>query len=259
VNTPAQAAVGTIDLIDLDIVSRFYGRDFLPFPFQLTKFTDFTGDYDQRERVVLDRFHNGDLRGIQDWAATYVRADVRVEAHVNALTSDAADVRVVAHRYGEQGYFAHQRRDGDVIEISSLSAYDLGPAVAAAMELSRPGRDASIVIPEYSAKGRQSPSEDDEAFSVRESTGRDDAVVKRARHEVTAIATVQSHWRPTRRWGVDRNKSAVVWVRLAGDGDYAYLPDFSAAQPLTKATLVERVNRLIAEDVATVRQFRRGT
>jgi hypothetical protein len=75
---------------------------------------------------------------------------------------------------------------------------------------------------------------------------------------VSAYATGQGHWRPTRRWGRDRGKPAVVWIRVEGDGEYVYTKDLSYAMPMSRSVLHVRIDRLIAEDVAVVREHRGG-
>ena len=84
------------------------------------------------------------------------------------------------------------------------------------------------------------------------------SVAEVSRADVIAFATVQSHWRPSRRWGFDRGKNAVVWVRIKGDGEYIYSTDFHQALPVTTRILAERIDQLIAEDVASIKKFRSG-
>ncbi|MHA3023896.1 ESX secretion-associated protein EspG [Mycobacterium sp. BMJ-28] len=246
--------VGSISVVDLTAVSSHYGRDFIPFPFMQTMAPQFSPEaFAVHERDVVERFQNGDLRVLQNWAGTYTRADIRVEAHVQFVASDSTSVRVVAHRKGELGYLARQNY-ADVIEMFSLSPYDLGGAVADAMGDITPGTKAAIMVPEY--RGRETVHEEFDPAVRAYSEALD--VVRVARSDIAAVGTVQSHWRPTRRWGVDRGKNAVVWLRLRGDGDYLYAPDFSAAQPISKDKLADRIDRLIADDVAVLRQFRNG-
>jgi hypothetical protein len=247
--------VGSIDVLDLDVISEHYGRDFLPYPFMVTRTGHFASPvaFEMHAREVLDRFHNGDLQVIQNWAGAYVHADIRIEAHVQYIPAETPSVRVVAHRIGEKGYFARQLPDRDVVEIFSLSPYDLGAAVAEAMACERPGKLPAIVVPEYAAPQRLA-SEDDSVSVRARNTNHD--VPRISRSEVAAFATVQTHWRPTRKWGLDSGKSFVLWVRIKGDGDYVYNADFTAAQPMTSAQLTDRVNRLITEDVSLLRRFR---
>jgi hypothetical protein len=247
--------VGSIDLTDLDIISRSYGRDFLPYPFMLTRPSRFSShdDYVAYATSVPDRFNYGDLGVFRRWAASYVHAEIRVECHVQYIPADTPSVRVVANRVGELGYLAKQRPDEDVIDIYELSPYDLGQAVANSIDLVKPGDHSEIVIPEYVLPAHNTDTAED--FTLHHAVDTSTATEVR-RADVTAFGTVQSHWRPTRRWGLDRGKKAVVWVRIKDDGDYIYATDFSRASPLRRPALAERIDKLIAEDVAVLRNFR---
>lgn len=249
--------IGSIDLLDLNVISEFYGRDFLPYPFMRTKPSPYpTKDgFDAYARSVPDRFNNGDLRAFRRWAAAYAYADIRVECHVQYVASDTPSGRVMAHRRGELGFFATQRTDDDVVDVYSLSPYDLGTAVAESVELTRPGNHARILI---KGLGPAAVGHDDvETTLVRHREERDTPTVL-ARSDIAVWATVQTHWRPTRRWGVDRARNAVVWVRMKDDGEYVYEPDFTHAKPMTGPNLAARIDRLIADDVAVLREFRNG-
>lgn len=246
--------VGSIDVVDLTVVSRDHGRDFIPFPFMQTRASTVDPEaFEMHARKVIERFYNGDLSVLQNWAGTYVRADIRVEAHVQFIPADKTSVRVVAHRMGEKGYFARQT-DADVIGSSrcrlTISVKQLRNRWARSLPAT--ARDRCPRVP-----GTPSPVEESDGISVRSHRDSDE-IAKIARGEISALATVQSHWRPTRRWGVDRGKNAVVWVRVQDDGDYLYAPDYTVAQPMSKPQLAARINRLIADDVAVLRRFRDG-
>jgi EspG family len=249
--------VGSIELTDLDIISRSYGRDFLPYPFMLTRPSPFSSgdDYAAYATTVPDRFNNGDLRTFRRWAATYAYADIRVECHVQYIPADTPSVRVVANRAGELGYLAKQRPDEDIVDVYETSPYDLGLAIAESAGLVKPGDRPEIVIPEYVAATAGSDDADD--FTLREIADETSATEVR-RVDVTAFGTVQSHWRPTRRWGFDSGKNGAVWVRIKDDGDYLYAADFSVARPVTQPALAERIDELIAADVVVLRDFRNG-
>ena len=149
--------------------------------------------------------------------------------------------------------------------MSTLSALDLGAAIAGAVGLTEPGTQSRIVIPGYvghfgdRAATEYDDGEDDEIYSVRVAAHRSSqpthSVV--ADEEVTAIATIQSRWQPPRRWGVDWTKSVIVFVQIDADGDYIYTPDFSHAVPLTEHVLRGRIDNLIAEDISALRRERR--
>lgn len=66
------------------------------------------------------------------------------------------------------------------------------------------------------------------------------------------LGTVQSRCQPKGVWSVDWTRDAVVWVRIDGDRDYIYTPDYSQAVPVTPPTLRKRIDQLIAADVAVL-------
>ena len=247
--------VGSIDLTDLDIISKSYGRDFLPFPFLLTRPSRFSthDEYVNYATSVPDRFNHGDLRTFRRWAASYAYADIRVECRLQYIPADTPSIRVVANRAGELGYLAKQRPDEDVIDVYEVSPYDLGRAVADSVDLTKRGNRPEIVIPEYAQQRNNVDAAED--FTVLESTDISTATEVR-RADVMAYGTVQSHWRQTRRWGLDRGKNAAVWVRIKDDGEYLFATDFREARPMTRPMLAERIDKLIAEDVKVLRDFR---
>lgn len=247
--------VGSIDLIDLDSISTFYGRDFLPYPFMLTRPPGFSTqrELDEYARSVPDRFSNGDLRIFYRCCESYVAADIRVECNVQYIPADTPSIRVVAHRAGELGFLAKQRPDEDIIDVYELSPYDLGPAIADSVVLTKPGSRSEIVVPEYLSRSDNANAPQD--FSVRSVLPSSTATEVRSA-DVTAYSRVQSHWRQTRRWGFDRGKKAIVWARIKDDGEYIFSPDFTSARPMDRRTLAERTDRLIAEDVKSLREFR---
>jgi hypothetical protein len=253
--------IGSMDLIDLDILSTLHGRDFLPYPFMLTRPSRFStqSEFDEYAASVPDRFRNGDLRIFQRSCASYLYFDIRVECHVQYIPPDTASIRAVACRVGDAGYLAKQRPDEDVIDVYELSAYELGPAIADTVALTKPGSRPEIVIPEYVDK--YAPVSNNayaaEGLRVRSVVATPTATEVR-RADVTAFGRVQSHWRPTRRWGFDRGKKAIVWVRIKDDGEYICSPDFTSARPMERRTLAERTDLLIAEDVKSLRDFRTG-
>jgi EspG family len=141
--------IGSIDLLDLDIISRFSGRDFLPYPFMFTQPSRFSwhDEYAEYARSVPDRFNNGDLRMFQECAGSYANADIRVECHVQYIPADTPSVRVVAARRDQAGFLAKQRPYEGFIDVYELSPYLLGPAVAESVALEKPGRRSAISFP----------------------------------------------------------------------------------------------------------------
>lgn len=115
------------------------------------------------------------------------------------------------------GFLAKQRPDEDVIDIYELSPYLLGSAVADLGVLAKPGHQSAIVVPEY-ARG-SSNADTSDALIVRHTVDREPNATKVPRAEVVAFSTVQSHWRPTRHWGIDPGKQYAAWVRIKDDGE----------------------------------------
>lgn len=72
------------------------------------------------------------------------------------------------------------------------------------------------------------------------------------------MAVIQSRCDPAREWGLGQGRKAVGWVRVRDDGEYIYNPDFSHATPVTPQTLGKRIDQLIIEDVAVLRQRRQA-
>jgi hypothetical protein len=248
--------IGSISLLDLDIINTIYGRDFLPFPFMYTQPSRFSSqdECSDYERSVPERFNTGDLAIFRDCIGAYAIADIRVECHVQHIPADATSIRVVAIRLEQMGFLAKQRPDDDVIDIYELSPYLLGPAVADSAALQKPGHRSGIIIPEYAQVPNNTRAPDGPTIQHTIEGTPNSAEVPRA--EVTAFGTVQTHWRPTRRWGIDRGKKCDVWVRIKDDGEYLYKPDFSEATPVTKPILAERIDRSISEDIKALRRFR---
>ncbi|WP_156753036.1 ESX secretion-associated protein EspG [Mycobacterium sp. 1482292.6] len=249
--------VGTLPLRDLQMIGEFEGRDFLPYPFMFTQPSRFATRDEAMAyaNTVPDRFKYGDLSSFRECIAAYNAADIRVGCHVQYIPAVTPSVRAVAYRAGELGFFAAQRPDSDLIDIHVVSPYDLGEAIADAVTLMGPGCHQKIVVPEYAPRAKAEFDTGDFVIRHRQDP-RDEFTV--AASEVTAYATVQSNWRPMRTWGRDRNKEAAIWVRIHGDGEYLYARDLSHASPMTRPVLHERIDQLIGDDVAILKEFHRG-
>jgi hypothetical protein len=247
--------VGTLPLFDLDAIARFFGRDFLPYPFMFTRRTDFANRDEALAyaNAVPDRYNHGDLNVFMDSVAAYHEADIRVECHVQYVPPDIPSMRVVAYRSDELGFFASQRPDADVIDVFTVSPYDLSAAICEAVPVTQPGQHPKIVVPEYLP--RDGAEFDHGDFSVRHSSASSDEVTI-AGSDVAVYATIQSHWRPMRQWGRDPSKPYLVWIRVRDDGEYLYEPDRLSAKPMTPAALRTRIDELIAEDIVLLREFR---
>jgi hypothetical protein len=255
VNTSVRRTIGTLDLLDLSVISEFYGRDFLPYPFRYTQPSRYATQDEQSAyaETVPDRFHHGDLRLFGNAVTGYADADVRVECHVQHIPADTASIRMIAYRVDMSGYLAEQRADADAVDVFTIAPQEMGAVIGNRLGLTGPGKHQRVVVPEYAATAR--PLAMPGTVVVRERPDSYDATTIAA-SEVTAYSTVQSHWRPTRRWGPDRGRPMVVWIRVADDGEYLYAPDGSHAVPMTEAALRERIDGHVARDLALLQDYR---
>jgi hypothetical protein len=249
--------VGSLDLLDLRIIGEYVGRDFLPFPFMFTAPSPFAYADEAREygTTVPDRFKYGDLSVFSECLDAYRDADIRVECHVQYMPADTPSVRVIGYRKGDLGFFMSQRPDVDLVDVCTVSPYDLGAAISDAVTLTQPGQHLQMVVPQYAPRYR--PEFDTGDFVVgHRLTSPDEMTIDAS--QLSAYATVQSLWYPMGGWGVAPYTPAVEWVSARDDGDYIYVPNGSYAVPMTRSLLQERIDRGIADVVAVVRELRRG-
>jgi hypothetical protein len=248
--------VGTLDLLDLQLINERYGRDPLPYPFMLTEPTrfEFVDELAEYASHLPERLRSGDLSVFAKCLDAWTRVDVTVTGHVQHIPGDTPSIRLLAFRAGQVGYLLEQRTDADVIEVSTLSPFELGAAIAQAMGLEAPGRHTRIVIPEF-LPSRRAITQDDDDVVVRHDVI-DNPGAKVPVSHLTALGTVQSSWRPAREWGIDTRRPSVTWMRMWDDGEYLGVPDRSRGIPLTVALLRDRIDNLIADDIAMLREFR---
>jgi len=247
----------TVDLFDLKVLNEIHGYDFLPYPFMHTRPGEF-GSVDEvaaHARAVRERYASGDLRQLSRYMTNYAGADICVTFNVQYIPNDTPSLRIVAHRMDEQGFLAEQRSDADLVDVYQISPYELGAAIAHLAPLGQPGQHGAIVVNEYLQPGPNRYDRGDFLVSDSFASGPEISVPATA---VTAYATVQSHWRRRATWGLDREKEILVWIQVRDDGDYIFAPDMASAQPMTRRVLHERVDRLIADDVAILREKRSG-
>lgn len=250
-----QRHVGILELLDLEGIWSYLGRDYLPYPFMFTRPTRLA-TYDAARgyaNTVPDRFNYGDLLVFKECVDAYHRAEIRAECHVQHIPADTPSLRVMAYRAGHLGFFMAQRPDADVVDVYTVSPYDLGAAICEATSLTQPGGHHEIAVPEY-ARTPQSEYDTETIVVHHQLAALTEVTIPAS--EVTAYGRVQSHWRAARRWGFDYTKQAVVWVRINGDGEYIYVPDGSHATPMNRTDLHRRIDELIAEDIVLRREFR---
>jgi hypothetical protein len=255
----AADSVGALELLDLDIISEYDGRETLPYPFRYTQPQRFATEDEVAAyaRTVPDRLRHADLRPFKVALNAYATADVWVDCHVQQIRQDTPSARVLAYRKGNRGFVCVQRPDADVVDIDCVSPYELGAAICDAVSLTKPGRHPSVIVPEY-GKPPQKDWEVD-AFTVKHQVSTPLEVTV-AESEISSYAIVQSHHQLVRRrWGPDPERPSVVWIQVADDGDYIYRPEHSAAQPLTASILRDQIDKMIASDVALLRARRRDS
>lgn len=246
-----------VEVVGVEAISESFGRDFMPHPFVHTQPSPFTGldGYARYSNELLARVNYGDLGGLKQWFSDYAAADLRVECVID--TGGEPRRRLLAHRRGESGYLAIQQPDEDVVDVYSVSPSHLGAAIAGSANLIGPGEHVRITIPDIG--GAPPPrGEDTGRVSVHIQPNTAPGTVVLFRTDITTFARVQSRWRLARDWGFDRQKKAVVWVQIDGDGDYVYAPGYRYLTPVTARDLALRIDQLIAEDVAAIREARSG-
>ena len=247
--------VGALDLLDLQLINERYGRDSLPYPFMLTRPTrfEFVDEMAQYAAQLPDRLRSGDLSAFARCLNALPHADITVTGHVQHVPADVPSVRVLAFRAGQAGYLLKQRADIDVVDVYTVSPFELGVAIATAMSLKEPGRHPRIVIPEYvplrAAVVDGDVVDEDEDDVVVRHTAFTSPEVNVSVSQLSAYAKVQSNWRPTREWGIDLGKELLVWMRVRDDGDYLGVPDRRCGIPLSVALLRERIDGMIVADV----------
>lgn len=259
--------VGSIAVVDLEAICELYGRYVLPYPLGRSRPVGSLWLLTRDTAPVGERLNNGDLRIFREWVEAYVRADISAECRVSYPSDEVPDIRLHAFRAGESGFIAAQRPDADVIdvvEISTVSPYDLGAVIAGSVALTKPGSRSQITVPGntgYFAAPVDTFDPDDEddeyGFTVRDTVRATPTATTVADGDVTATATVQSRCDPAREWGVDAAKKVLTWMQVKDDGDYISTPDSGYAVPMTEEMLRTRIDQLIAEDVAVLRR-RRG-
>lgn len=265
IQTVALRQSGSVELNDLIGMCPDQG-DGVPYPFWRTNRSPYWGDIAKRLEP-LDRRFTGQADTIGRWVSTYTQADIWVECRVNSFDKAIGDGRLMGHRLGDDGFLALQRPHADVIDIYELSAVALGAALAASAGLWRPGSRSAITVPGILDDFTTVPPPANPDFAASEDDEYGYSVTLRAQHRQSASATVdqntlmllgtaQSRFEPRPVRDVDWTKPAVVWVRVRNDGDYIYTENYRHAVPLTPPLLQERIDALIAADVAALRKNR---
>lgn len=251
----ARREIGALDLLDLHLINQRRGRDSLPYPFMLTRPTrfEFVDELAEYAAQLPERLNSGDLGAFARCLEAWAHADVTVTGHVQYIPADTASIRVLAFRTGQAGYLLEQRADADVVDVYTISPFELGSAIATAMNLGLPGRHSRIVIPEFVPE-RTADGDTDNVVVRHDLTAV--AGVEVSASQMSAYAGVQSNWRPSREWGIDTRKESLTWMRMRDDGDYLGVPERSTGIPLTVALLRQHIDGLIDADIEALHEAR---
>lgn len=263
---PPRRHIGRITTTDLSALCTAHGLDGLPYPFAPTPPNDLT--HRDSAGTATETAQQSDNGALRDWIQDYLSADIWVTSRTHHSEPDTPDHRILAHRAGDIGYLAIQSAD-DSIEIHTLNAHDLGPAVAHQVRLTQPGQHRQVVVNRYIDYFTQPAANrfddldcdlDDPAFTV--SVQVRTTPPQQQRHptisddDITAVTTIQSRWQPARTWGTDWSQTAIVLITATDDGDYVYTADYTHATPTDHQTLTARINQLITEDITAIRHHR---
>jgi len=247
--------LGTLTVLDLHIFCQEYGRGFLPYPFRFTKPTPYQYEEELNgyRADLLERFTAGEFDHLRRWLDVALReAEIRVDSmFMNASEVTAA---LSATRWQEVGFIANQDAD-DVISVSQVSAYDLGPEIGKRAELSgKPGTYPKATIPSLNIHTRSSQPSSTEPIIADDVTVLDSVPVIPFK-ELVAGGEIHTDYRPPKQWAPDRTKEFIGWINTA-DGDYVVQAPYEYATPVTRTQLIDKIDRLIAGDAAEIRELR---
>ena len=247
--------IGTLTVLDLHLFCQEYGRGFLPYPFRFTKpiAYKYEDDVNRYRRGLIERLTSGEFDHLRRWLAVQMReAEIRVESmFVNAGEITAA---FSATRWHELGFIANQDAD-DVISVSQLSAYDIWSEIGNLAELSgKPGSQPRVAIPSVRVHMR-SPQPSSTDSTIIDEVKVVDQVPVIPFEQLVAGGEIHTDYRPPRGWRPDRTKEFVGWVTTT-DGDYVVQAPYEYATPVTRKQLIDKIDRLIADDAAQIRELR---
>jgi hypothetical protein len=246
--------LGTLTVLELHIFCQEYGRGFLPYPFRFTKPVpyEYEDELNGYRADLIEQFTAGEFNHLRRWLDIALR---EAEIRVDSMMMNASEVTAAlsATRWQDLGFIATQDTD-DVISVSQLSAFDLGPEIGKLAQLSgKPGSHPKVTIPSLNIRMRS---------RRRSSTGSvivDDvqavALPAISFEELLAGGEIHTDYRPPRRWAPDRTKDFIGWVSTA-DGDYVVQAPYEYATPVTRTQLIDNIDRLIAGDAAELRDLR---
>lgn len=246
--------LGTLTVLELHIFCEEYGRGSLPYPFRFTKPSPYRYD-DELNRYradLIERFRAGEFDQLRRWLDVLMReAEIRVES----MSMNASEITgaLSATRWQELGFIASQDAD-DVISVTQLSAYDLGPEIGRLAGLSgKPGSHPKVTVPSLGIQRRSQPPSSRGSVIVDEVIAVDSVVIPF--EELVAGGEIYTDHRPPKQWRPDRTKEFIGWLNTV-DGDYVVQAPYEFATPVTRKQLIDKIDRLIAADAAELRELR---
>lgn len=253
--------IGTLSVLELDTLSKHYGRDFLPYPFRFTRSIPYESADDVRvfRASVLDGFKSGKFDHLRRWLDVQLRdADLRIEC-MYVYADGKPSVDVSATRWNDIGYIARQD-DHDVIFFKQKTAYDIGPEVVKLVDMTgRPGALGTITVPSIgiTAPVSSRPREDDSDVPIKANVfSTSEPAHKLVPYtDLLAGGEIYTAWRPARQWGRDRVKGPIGWIATR-HGDYMVEQPHEYATPVTRQQLLEKVNRSISKEIADLKSQR---
>jgi ESAT-6 protein secretion system EspG family protein len=247
--------LGTLTVLELHIFCQEYGRGFLPYPFRFTKPVpyQYEDDLSRFRTELLERFAAGELDHLRRWLDVQIRdAEIRVESMV--MNASEVTVALSATRWNDLGFLATQEAE-DVISVSQLSAYDLGPEIGRLAALSgTPGSHPKVTVPSLNVQARSRQPAWAGSMIVDEVKVVDPGVAIPF-EDLVAGGEIYTDYRPPRRWRPDRTKEFLGWLNTA-DGDYVVQAPYEYATPVTRKQLIAKIDQLIAADAAEIRELR---
>jgi hypothetical protein len=246
--------LGTVTVLELHLFCQEYGRGSLPYPFRFTKPVPYVyeDDLNGYRTDLIERFTAGEFDHLRRWLDVQMReAEIRVEAmSMNASEITAA---LSATRWQDLGFVANQDAD-DVISVTQLSAYDLGPEIGRRAALSgTPGSHPKVTVPSLNIQIRSQPPSSTGSVIVDEVKVVDSVVIPF--EDLVAGGEIYTDHRPPKRWRHDRTKEFIGWLNTV-HGDYVVQKPYEYATPVTRKQLIHKIDNLIAADAAEVRELR---
>jgi hypothetical protein len=247
--------LGTLTVLELHMFCQEYGRGSLPYPFRFTKPVPYVyeDDLNRFRADLIERFTAGEFDHLRRWLDVQMReAEIRVES----MSMNASEVTAAlsATRWQDLGFVANQDAD-DVISVTQLSAYDLGPEIGRRAALSdKPGAHPKVTVPSLNIQTRsQPPPSSTESVIVDEVKAVDSVVIPF--DDLVAGGEIYTDHRPPKGWRPDRTKEFIGWLNTA-HGDYVVQAPYEFATPVTRKQLGDKIDRLIAADAAELRELR---